>query len=101
MTRIALAATVAAVVFTAGSPFGGAIPAKAENLKMAQVQIEVGRDRDVREDRSRRDRREPGATVGVGPGGIVVGPREHCRMVTTTVERDDGRRVTRQERVCD
>ena len=44
---------------------------------------------------------EPGATVGVGPGGIVVGPREHCRMVTTTVERDDGRKVTRRERVCD
>ena len=99
MMRIALAATAAAVIFTAGSPFGGVIPAKAENLKMAQVQIEVGRDRDVREER-RRDRREPSATVGVGPGGIVVGPREHCRMVTTTVERDDGRRVTRQERVC-
>ena len=99
MTRIALAATVAAVIFTAGSSFGGVNPAKAENLKMAQVQIEVGRDRDVREER-RRDRHEPRATVGVGPGGIVVGPREHCRMVTTTVERDDGRRVTRQERVC-
>ena len=99
MMRIALAATAAAVIFTAGSPFGGVIPANAEDLKMAQVQIEVGRDRDVREER-RRDRREPGATVGVGPGGIVVGPREHCRMVTTTVERDDGRRVTRQERMC-
>ena len=101
MMRIALAATAAAVIFTAGSPFGGVTPAKAENLKMAQVEIQVGRDRDVREERSRRDRREPSATVGVGPGGIVVGPREHCRMVTTTVERDDGRRVTRKERVCD
>ena len=100
MMRIALAATAAAVIFTAGSPFGGVTPAKAENLKMAQVQIEVGRDRDVREER-RRDHREPGATVGVGPGGIVVGPQEHCRMVTTTVERDDGRKVTRKERVCD
>jgi predicted amino acid dehydrogenase len=99
MLRIALAATAAAVVFTAGSSFGGVIPAKAENLKMAQVEIDVGRDRNVHEER--RDRREPGATVGVGPGGIVVGPREHCRMVTTTVERDDGRRVTRKERVCD
>ena len=68
---------------------------------MAQVEIQVGRDRDVRDERVHRDRREPGATVGVGPGGIVVGPREHCRMVTTTIERDDGRRVARQERVCD
>jgi hypothetical protein len=100
MMRIALAVTAAAVVFTAASPFAGVTPAKAENLKMAQVQIEVGRDRDVREER-RRDHREPDATVGVGPGGIVVGPREHCRMVTTTVERDDGRKVTRRERVCD
>jgi hypothetical protein len=100
MMRIALAATAAAVIVTAGSPFAGVTPAKAENLKMAQVQIEVGRDRDVREDRRHRDR-EPGATVGVGPGGIVVGPQGHCRMVTTTVERDDGRRVTRKERVCD
>jgi hypothetical protein len=31
----------------------------------------------------------------------VVGPREHCRTVTTTVERSDGRQVTRRERVCD
>ena len=68
---------------------------------MAQVEIQVGRDRDVREERSHRDRRDSGATVGVGPGGIVVGPRERCRTVTTTVERDDGRRVTRKERVCD
>ena len=101
MMRIALAATAAAIVLTAGSPLGGVTPAKAENLKMAQVQIEVGRDRDVREERSRRDRREPGATVGVGPGGIVVGPREHCRTVITKVDRDDGRQVTRREQVCD
>ena len=101
MKRIALAAATAAVVFAAGSSFGGVIPAKAENLKMAQVEIQVGRDRDVRDERSYRDRRDSGATVGVGPGGITAGPRERCRTVTTTVERDDGRRVTRKERVCD
>lgn len=102
MKRIALALATAAIVFTAGSSFGGVISAKAENLKMAQVEIQVGpRDRDVREERSHRDRRDSGATVGVGPGGISAGPREHCRTVTTTVERDDGRRVTRKERVCD
>ena len=101
MKRIALTAAAAAVFFTAGLSFGGGIPAHAENLKMAQVDIQVGRDRDVREERSHRDRRDSGATVGVGPGGIVVGPRERCRTVTTTVDRDDGRRVTRKERVCD
>jgi hypothetical protein len=101
MKRIAFAVATAAVVFTVGSSFGGVIPAKAENLKMAQVEIQVGRDRDVREERSYRDRRDSGATVGVGPGGITVGPRERCRTVTTTVERDNGRWVTRKERVCD
>ena len=101
MKRIAFAVATAAVVFTVGSSFGGVIPAKAENLKMAQVEIQVGRDRDVREEHSYRDRRDSGATVGVGPGGITVGPRERCRTVTTTVERDNGRRVTRKERVCD
>jgi len=40
-------------------------------------------------------------TIGVGPGGVTVGPRQHCRMVTTTVERDDGRTITRKERRCD
>ena len=47
------------------------------------------------------DRRRDGATVGVGPGGVTVGPRERCRTVTTKVERDDGRMVTRKERRCD
>jgi hypothetical protein len=106
MKIIALAVATAAVAFTAGSSLGGIIPAKAENLKMAQVEIQVdrdrgGRDRDVREERSYRDRRDSGTTVGVGPGGLVVGPRQHCRTVTTMVDRDDGRRVTRKERVCD
>jgi hypothetical protein len=39
-------------------------------------------------------------TVGVGPGGVRVG-RDHCRMVTTKVERGDGSSVTRRERRCD
>jgi hypothetical protein len=101
MKRIAFALATAAIVFTAGSSFGGVFPAKAENLKMAQVDIQVGRDRDYREERSHRDRRDSGTTVGVGPGGIVVAPRQRCRTVTTTVDREDGRRVTRKERVCD
>ncbi len=104
MIRIALAAATAAAVFTAASSFAGVAPAKAENLQIAQmgVEVQVGRDRDVREERGYRERRrDSDVTVGVGPGGISVGPRDHCRMVTTTVERDDGRTMTRRERRCD
>jgi hypothetical protein len=82
--------------------FVGSIPAKAENLKVAQagVDVQIGRDRD---ERSRRDRRREDGdlTVGFGPRGVVVGPRQRCHTVTTTVERDDGREVTRRERRCD
>jgi hypothetical protein len=34
-------------------------------------------------DRNRYDR---DTTVGVGPGGVTVGPRQRCRTVTTRVE---------------
>ena len=103
MVRLALAAATAAAVFTAASSFGGVVPAKAENLKMAQVGVEigVGQDRGLREERVRRERRDSDVTVGVGPGGVRVGPRDHCRMVTTKVERDDGSSITRKERRCD
>jgi hypothetical protein len=108
MKRIALVVATIAAVVTAAPLFVGVNPAKAENLKMAQVglDVQVGRDRDERvyRDRDRRDRdvrRDSDVTVGLGPGGIVVGPRNRCRTVTTTVERDDGRRVTRKERQCD
>ena len=94
MVRLALAAATAAAVFTAASSFGGVIPAKAENQKMAQVGVEigVGQDRGVREERVRRERRD---------SDVTVGPRDHCRMVTTKVERDDGSSITRKERRCD
>jgi hypothetical protein len=106
MKRIALAVATISAVVTVAPLFIGSIPAKAENLKMAQVgvDVQVGRDRDDRIDRDRserRDRRDRDLAVGVGPGGITVGPRHHCRTVTTTVDRDDGRRVTRRERQCD
>ena len=69
------------------------------NPKMAQgVDVQLGRDRD---DRDRRRRNDSDVTIGVGPGGVTVGPRQNCRMVTTTVERDDGRTITRKERRCD
>jgi hypothetical protein len=106
MIRFALAAAAAAAVFTAASSFCGVVPAKAENMKMAQVGVEIGvdRDRGVREERGFRERRrDSDVTVGVGPGGVGVGvgPRGHCRTVTKTVERDDGRAITRRERICD
>ena len=83
------------------APF--ATPAKAQGVKMAQggVDVQIGRDRDDRYDRDRRGRYDSDATVGVGPGGVTVGPGRRCRMVTTTIERDDGRRITRKERRCD
>ena len=71
-------------------------PAEVQDLKMAQgVDVQIGRDRD----RSRRN--DSDVTVGIGSGGVTVGPRQNCRMVTTTVERADGRSITRKERRCD
>jgi hypothetical protein len=94
MMKITLAVATAAAVLTT-API--ATPVNAQDLKMAQgVDVQIGRDRD-------RDRRRNDAdvTVGVGPGGVTVGPRQRCRMVTTTIQRDDGRSITRRERHCD
>ncbi len=100
MLKIAFAVSAAAALLTT-APL--VTPAKAEGVKMAQgVDVQIGRDRDdYRYDRDRRYNRERDTTVGVGPGGVTIGPREHCRMVTTTVERDDGRTYQRRERRCD
>ncbi len=98
MLKITLAVMATATVLTT-TPL--IIPANAEGVRMAQgVDVQIGRDRDRDRDyRYDRDRRD--VTVGVGPGGVSVGPRERCRTVTTTVEREDGRMVTRKERRCD
>ena len=96
MLKIVLALSAAAALIST-TPL--VTPAQAEGVKMAQgVDVQIGRDRD-RYDRERRYDRE--TTVGVGPGGVTVGPRERCRMVTTRVEGDDGRTFTRRERRCD
>jgi hypothetical protein len=95
MMKIAFAVAVAGAVLTPASLLVGTSPAEAQNLKMAQgVDVQIGRDRD-------RRRNDSDATVGIGPGGVTVGPRQNCRMVTTTVERGDGRTITRKERRCD
>jgi hypothetical protein len=98
MMKVALAVAAAAALTTA--PL--VTPAKAQGVKIAQggVDVQLGRDRGDRyEDRGRRY--DSDTTVGVGPGGVTVGPRQRCRMVSTRVERDDGRRITRRERRCD
>ena len=95
MMKITLAVAAAAAVLTTAHL---ATPAKAQGVKMAQgVDVQIGRDRDDRYDRDRRS----DTTVGLGPGGVTIGPRQRCRMETTTIERDDGRRITRKERRCD
>jgi hypothetical protein len=107
MMKIALAMAAAAAVLMTAPPV---TPSKAQDVKMAQgFDVQVGRDRDYDRDRDyrydydrdHRRRYNSDTTVGVGPGGVTVGPRERCRYETTTVERDDGRRITRRERVCD
>jgi hypothetical protein len=92
MMKTAFVLAAATAVLTTSPP---ATPAKAQDLKMAQgVDIQIGRDRYDR-DRGRDDYR-----VGVGPGGVSIGPRHRCRTVTTTIERGN-RTITRRERRCD
>src|ERR1700736_2923231 len=80
MMKITLAVAAAAAVLTT-APL--ATPAKAQGIKMAQgVDVQIGRDRGDRYDRDRRERYDSDTTVGVGPGGVTVGPRQRCRMET-------------------
>ena len=76
MMKIALAVATAAVVLTT-APL--VTPVQAQGVKMAQVDVQIGRDRDDRDYRDRR-RYDSDTTVGVGPGGVTVGPRQRCRM---------------------
>jgi hypothetical protein len=87
---LGFSATIASVVMSSERD-GGTICKRG-------VDVQLGRDRD---DRDRRRRSDSDVTIGVGPGGVTVGPRRNCRLVTTTVERDDGRMITRKERRCD
>jgi len=96
MMKIALAVLAAAAVLMTA-------PANAQGVKMTQVDMQTGRHLDDRDPGSYRERRryDSDATVGVGPGGVTIGPRQRCHVGTTTIERHDGRRITRRERRCD
>ena len=96
--KIALTTALAAAVLMPAPLLVGSIPAEAQSRKMAQVDVQRGRDRD---DGYYRGRRDSDVTVGIGPGGVTVGPRRNCRTVTTTIDRGDGRMITRRERRCD
>ena len=101
MKKIAFAVAAVAAMLTTAPLSVGSVTARARGLQMAQgVDVQIGRDRD---DRDYRRRNDSDATVGVGPSGLTVGPRqrENCRTVTTTLQRDDGRMITRKERRCD
>ena len=103
MMKMTFAAATATAMLAAAPWFVGSVPAKAEGLQLAQgVDVQVGRDRDEKARRDSRDRRDESkdVTIGIGPKGLVVGPQEKCKTVTTTVERD-GRKETTRERRCD
>ncbi len=85
MKKIALAAVVAAVAFTAAPLV--VTPAKA------QVDVQLGRDRDYRDRDYDRDHRGPHFSIGLGE-------RRHCRTVITKIQRH-GREIVSRERRCD
>src|SRR5215831_19082918 len=74
MMKIGFAVAAAAAVLMTAPSLVSTTPAKA---KMAQgVDVQLGRDRD---DRDRRRRNDSDVTIGVGPSGVTVGPRQNCR----------------------
>jgi hypothetical protein len=90
-----------------GRPSGSAVSETSLNglPHAGQGFLVSGRDRDDRYDRDRRQqfdrqRFDSDTTVGIGQGGLTIGPPQRCRMETTTNERD-GRWITREERRCD
>jgi len=96
MMKIALAVLAAAAVLMTA-------PANAQGVKMTQVDMQTGLHLDDRDPGSYRERRryDSDATVVVRPGGVTLGPGRRCHVGTTTIERHDGRRITRRERRCD
>ena len=78
MMKIGFAVAAAAAVLMTAPSLVSTTPAKAQTLKMAHgVDVQLGRDRDDRDRRRRND------------------------SDVTTVDRDDGRTITRKERRCD
>ena len=54
MTKVALAAAMAAAALTSAPLLVGTIPAQGQDLKVAQVDVQIERDRDRDRDRDRR-----------------------------------------------
>jgi kynurenine formamidase len=76
-------------------------PAKAQGVKTAQVDMQTGLHIDDPAHYSKDRRRyDSNATVDLGPSGVTIDARRRCRMETTTIKRDDRRRVTRRDHVC-
>jgi hypothetical protein len=92
MMKIALGVLAAAAALTA--PLF--TPAKAQGVKMTQIDMQTGRHLDDRDPGYYRERRGYNSNATVG-----VGPRQRCQVGTTAIERHDGRRITRRERRCD
>lgn len=82
MTKSLLAAAAAAGFLMTAAPMVGALPAKADNLKMAEVDIRVGPGGVRIGDRDRRDRRVC-KTVTIRErlpgGGVKIIKRRECR----------------------
>jgi hypothetical protein len=95
MRKMIFAVTAALAALTAVP----ADAAGADNTKVAQVDVQIGPGGPDRAYRERRD--DPDLSDGAGPGGVSARPGQHCREVSTTVEDDDGRTVTRREQRCD
>jgi hypothetical protein len=84
MTKIALAVVAASAVLTA--PF--VTPAKAQGVKVAQVDMRTGLhldDRDPSYDRQQRRGYGSDATVGVGPGAKPATGRRVVRRLPSGV----------------
>jgi hypothetical protein len=72
MMKITFAVAIAAAVLMPAPLLLGAIPAEAQNLKMAQgIDVQIGRDRDDRDRRRRND------SVSLSASAQAVSPSAH------------------------
>src|SRR5260221_11098331 len=95
---VKIAFVVAATVLTT-APL--VTPAKAQGVKIAQVDMQTGLHIDDPAHYSKDRRRyDSNAQVGVGPGGYTIGPRQRCRMWPKTINRYTGTRTSTTLPAC-